>query len=63
MDNLIVGAFFFAMRACEFSKTHTKGRTKRISLDHIVFRDPKERVIKHSNLNLLKKAHFVTIAF
>lgn len=63
MADLIVGAFFFAMRACEFSKTHTKGKTKRISLDDIVFRDQKKRVIKHDDPNLLKKAKFVTITF
>lgn len=47
-DLAIVG-FFFAMRSCEATTTPTPGRTKIISLDGIVFRDSRNRVIPHSN--------------
>ena len=41
--DLVIGAFFFAMRSCEFSKTPRAGRTKCITLGDIVFRDSRKR--------------------
>jgi hypothetical protein len=37
--DLLIGAFFFAMRPCEFVKTTTRGRTKVARLQCIIFRD------------------------
>jgi hypothetical protein len=36
--DLVLGAFFFAMRSCEYTKTARPGRTKRIQMGGIVFR-------------------------
>jgi hypothetical protein len=35
--DLVIGAFFFAMRACEYTKPRSAGRTKCIDLAGIVF--------------------------
>ena len=39
MADLLLGAFFFAMRACEFARSPVSGRTRRVTLGDIVFRD------------------------
>jgi len=61
--DLIVGAFFFAMRACEFSRTKRRGRTRLLTLGNITFRDVDRRCIPHCSPHLLRDAHFVTICF
>jgi hypothetical protein len=35
--DLVLGAFFFAMRSCEYTKTAKLGRTKRIRMGCIIF--------------------------
>jgi len=61
--DLAVGAFFFAMRACEFCKTEKRGRTRLLELGDITFRDSEKRVIDKSARNLEERAHYVTVRF
>jgi len=61
--DLIVGAFFFAMRACEFCETKRRGRTKMLELRDITFRDKNKRKIPKSAEDLEKRAHYVTVRF
>jgi len=61
--NLIVGAYFFAMRACEFCSTETPGRTKKLTVNNVVFRGPDNEVIQHDDKDLIQKSEFVTICF
>jgi hypothetical protein len=61
--DLVVGAYFFAMRVCEFCKTESPGRTRKLTLGDIVFRDPNSRLVDQTDPNLEEKAAFVTICF
>ena len=61
--DLIVGAFFFAMRACEYVKTPVPGITKRVRLGCIHFLSSKRERIRHDDPYLLSKAKFVTVVF
>jgi hypothetical protein len=61
--DLIVGAYFFAMRVCEFCCTERPGRTQKLTLEDIVFRNDESRVMDQSDANLDEKAMFVTICF
>jgi hypothetical protein len=60
---LIIGAYFFAMRVGEFCETETRGRTKLITTENVVFRDEASQEIPHSDKELREKATFVTICF
>jgi hypothetical protein len=62
-SDLIEGAYFFAMRACEFCKTRKKGKTRPLTLEHITFRDKYGRSIEHSVRDLETRARFVTICW
>lgn len=61
---LIIGAFFFAMRSCEYSKTtspHESKRTRILTIANIqFFKDSK--LINHDNTNL-QDADIVSITF
>jgi hypothetical protein len=61
--DLIVGAFFFAMRACEYVKTPVSGKTKRVRLGCIHFLSGNRNRIPNNEPDLLAKAKFVTIVF
>jgi hypothetical protein len=61
--DLIRGAYFFAMRACEFCRTESAGRTKRLKLENITFRGEKNEVVEYDDPDLETKANFVTICF
>jgi hypothetical protein len=61
--DLVIGAYFFAMRPCEFVKTPRPGRTKRAKLGTIVFRDRSKGIVLHSDPLLLSKAEYITIVF
>jgi hypothetical protein len=50
------------MRSCEFSSTPTPGKTKRITLDGLVFRSASRTILSHSN-PALATAEFVTVTF
>jgi len=61
--NLIIGAYFFAMRACEFCTTETPGRTQKLTTDNVVFRGLNNMVIPHDDKDLIQKSEFVTMCF
>ncbi len=61
--NLIVGAYFFAMRACEFCTTESPGRTQKLTVENVVFRGQSNEVISHHDKDLIEKSEFVTICF
>lgn len=61
--DLIIGAFFFAMRPCEFVSTPRPGKTKILRLRTITFRDRRKRILSHTHPHLLRLAHFVTVTF
>ena len=61
--DLIVGGFFFAMRACEFCKTEREGRTKKLELRDITFRDKCKKVVPKSAPDMEERAHYVTVRF
>jgi hypothetical protein len=61
--DLVLGAFFFAMRSCEYTKTARPGRTKRVSMGCIVFRTRSRRVLQLSDPDLLSLADYVTVVF
>ena len=59
-----IGAFFFAMRSCEYLKVPAseKKRTDVLRLRFIVFFDEEGKVIPHSSTHL-ERAHCVSITF
>ena len=61
--DLIVGGFFFAMRACEYVKTPVPGKTKRVRLGCIHFLSSNRTRVPHNDPDLLAKAKFVTVVF
>ena len=61
--DLIVGGYFFAMRVCEFCATDRPGRTRKLTLGDVVFRDRNSRVLDQTDPLLDEKAMFVTICF
>ena len=61
--DLILGGYFFAMRACEFCLTERPGRTRRLTTANVVFRDKESRLVKHDDPRLRSKAMFVTVCF
>jgi hypothetical protein len=60
---IAIAAYFFAMRACEITKTASPGRTKIIRLKGITFRDAMHREIPHSSPDELRLARRVTVTF
>jgi hypothetical protein len=63
VTNLIIGAYFFAMRVGEFCETESRGRTKLITVGNVVFRDKDSQEIPHTDGGLELRAKFVTICF
>jgi hypothetical protein len=61
--DIVIGAFFFAMRSCEYTLTPTPGRTKRVTLGNLIFRDLRKTILAHSDPSLLSRAEFLTIVF
>ena len=61
--DLIVGAFFFAMRSCEYSWSNRKGRTKMITLGGIKFLDAGRKELSHDDPDLASLAEYVWICF
>ena len=61
--DLITGAYFFAMRACEFSRTRVPGRTKTLTLEHITFRSQNKEEVNPSHPNFHGLVQYVTICF
>jgi hypothetical protein len=61
--DIITGAFFFAMRSCEYSKPQVAGKTKCVDLDGIIFRTTGNIVVDHADPELLTIAEFITVTF
>jgi hypothetical protein len=61
--DLIIGAYFFAMRACEFCTTRNRGRTKILTCGNVTFRDKDRNEVPHGDVQLGLKSVFVTICF
>ena len=61
--DLIIIAFFFAMRSCEFAKAKKKGRTKMIRLGGIKFYSKDHKEIPHDDPKLMAKAVYVWVLF
>jgi hypothetical protein len=61
--DLALGAFSFAMRSCECTKSAPIGRTKRVRMGCFVFRTASRRVLLHSDPQLLHHAQHVTTVF
>jgi hypothetical protein len=61
--DLLIGAYFFAMRPCEFVKTPRPGKTKRAKLSTLIFRDSKKQILAHTNPLLLSSSEYVTVVF
>ena len=61
--DLIVGAFFFAMRSCEYVHTPTPGRTKIARLRCLIFRDRNRKTLPHNHPSLLRRSKFITVVF
>jgi hypothetical protein len=62
-SDLIEGAFFFAMRACEFCKVKKRGRTRALTLSNVTFRDKRGKTVLQTDTDLEDRAEFVTICF
>jgi hypothetical protein len=62
-SDLVRGAYFFAMRACEFCKTEKPGRTRRLKAENITFREKGGNVLEHHDPRLMERAQFVTVCF
>lgn len=61
--DLMLGAFFFAMRGCEYVHTPRPGKTKQVAVQDIHFRDRQRHVIPHGHPLLSSLASSVTITF
>lgn len=61
--DLIIGAYFFAMRACKFCLTKQKGQMKTLTLGNITLRDEHKRVVIKADPKLQEKSKFVTVCF
>jgi hypothetical protein len=59
----VLGAFFFAMRSCEHTKSIPTGRTKRVRLGCFVFRTASRRALLHFDPKRLHQAECATIVF
>jgi hypothetical protein len=59
--SLAIVAFFFAMRSCEHCTTRDPGRTKKIDVGHVVFRDKRKRILP-ANCRVAE-AEYVSITF
>ena len=63
MADLIIGAFFFAMRSCKYAIPKKPGRTITIRLGGFTFFDIQRKEIDHNHLHLLQVAVHVRLLF
>jgi hypothetical protein len=61
--DLVLGSYFFACRACEYTKTKLPGKTKVIVLGGVIFRSQTKKTLPHNTPDLLALAAYVTIVF
>jgi hypothetical protein len=62
VGQLVVGAFFFAMRACEFSDVGAPRRTRIITIGDVEFRKD-GRKVNHDRVTEMEEADTVSITF
>jgi hypothetical protein len=58
---LLIGAFFFAMRSCEYSRVLSRVRTKLLQRRDISFTGDTHKVIPHSDPSLGQRSTYVPI--
>ena len=63
MADLLLGFFFFAGRSCEYCLASREGKTKRVALGDIGFRDRRKNAIDIDSWDDVQKACYVTITF
>lgn len=63
LSQLIAGAYFFAMRSCEYLRVPVRGRTKLLTVGNVCFSDATCRPIPHHHGSLSTRAYYVTITF
>ncbi len=61
--DLVIGAFFFAMRSRQCPKPSTPGQTKFTHLDGLTFRSTSNTLTNHKHADPLSKAQHVTVTF
>ena len=61
--NLITGAYFLAMRACEICHTENRGRIRLLTVGSFIFQTSNKREINQRDPDLEKKAQFVTVCY
>ena len=63
MADLAVGAFFFAMRSCEYLDVPVRGKTKQLLVRNIRFYDRRKNELSQRDPGLENLAEFVTVTF
>ena len=63
MADLTIGAFFFAMRSCEYSSVAERGKTKLLTVGNIRFYTKDQTEIAHLDPTLQLIAEYVTVTF
>jgi len=63
LSDLIIGAFFFAMRGCEFSDTGPGGLTSTVTLGDLRFRRSDRSIVDILNGDPSDDIEFVTVTF
>lgn len=61
--DLIIGSFFYAMRACEYVLPLKPGKTKTLCLHHVTFCDAEKQSIPFTDPLLVNKVMYTTITF
>ena len=61
--DITIGAFFFAARSCEYTKTPKPGKTKLVTAECVVFRSEDKKIISHHSPSLMELAEYITITF
>lgn len=61
--DIYLGMFFFAGRCCEYAETPEGGRTKRIAMGDITFRDVNMNIMEVNCEEDLNRARYVTLRF
>jgi hypothetical protein len=63
LSTLVIGAFFFACRSCEYLKVVVRGKTKILRLRNIIFTTDDYQTIHHTDIQLEQKSFYVSITF
>lgn len=63
LATLLTGAFFFAMRSCEYLRVPVRGRTKILCLGNIAFSSASCSELRYDAADAANEIHFVSIRF